>query len=78
LKVVLLADLRYGDLLDVVATEQSGLLLGGERSAGLAGHGLSRCRSYGGGEESHASAGAVHEEGHKEPEDHRCTRRKAV
>ena len=59
LKVVLFAELRDGDLVDVVAAEKSGLLLGGERSAGLAGHGLSRCRSYGGGGESHASAGAV-------------------
>jgi len=60
LKVVLFAELRDGDLVDVVAAKKSGLLLGGERSAGLTGHGLSRCRSYGGGGESHASAGAVH------------------
>ena len=59
LKVVLFADLRDGHLIDVVASQECGLLLGGEGSAGLAGHGLSRCRSYGGGGESHASAGAV-------------------
>ncbi len=59
LEIVLLAELGDGDLVNVVAPEDGGLLVGGERSARLVGHGLSWSRSYGGGGESHASAGAV-------------------
>ncbi len=44
LQVLLLAELRDGDLVDVVATEDGGLLVGRERSAGFAGNGVSRCR----------------------------------
>ena len=62
LQVVLLAELRDGDLVDVVATEDGGLLVGRERSAGFAGHGVSWCRFLCGGKESRDRAGSVQHE----------------